>query len=86
MGSLREEEVETDVEVNYFDNEPILELLSSQVKLFISKIHVYSTVFLLLTVSYSSSNTYSLMKKLLLYFKLCRLWDPDCLHVYLTKM
>ena len=53
MGSLREEEVETDVEVNYFDNEPILELLSSQVKLFISKIHVYSTVFLLLTVSYS---------------------------------
>jgi len=35
MGSLREEEVETDVEVNYFDNEPIVELLSSQVKLFI---------------------------------------------------
>ncbi|XP_052069098.1 unconventional myosin-VIIa-like isoform X1 [Mytilus californianus] len=29
MESLREEEVQTDVDVNYFDNDPILELLSS---------------------------------------------------------
>lgn len=31
MESLREEEVQTDVDVTYFDNDPILELLSSPV-------------------------------------------------------
>ena len=31
MESLREEDVQSDVDVNYFDNDPIIELLSSHV-------------------------------------------------------